>query len=143
MRVVHEQHERPLLCARGEQAERRSPDRKAIPRARRAERERAPERGRLRLRDPVQRAQRRTEQLGQARERDHRLGLDPASSQYSHLARDLGRVFEEGSLSDAWLADERQHAATAVPRLRKQAIERQPLVGAAKQHQPILTSRHS
>ena len=53
----------------------------------------------------------------------------------------LGRVLEQRRLPDPGLADEREHAAAAVPRLRKQAVDRQPLLVAAEQHAPILTSR--
>lgn len=54
----------------------------------------------------------------------------------------VGRVFEQRGLPDPRLADERQYATVAVSGLRKQAIEGQPLVFAAKQHQPSLTSPH-
>ena len=140
MRVVHEQCERPLLRARGQQAERRGPDRKPVSGARGTECKRPGERARLRRRYPVQGAQGGTQQLGQPSERDHRLRLDSAASKDPHPVRARGRMLEQGGLPDPRLPYEPQHPTAAVSRLCKQAIERQPLVSAAKQHRMILAS---
>ncbi len=142
MRVVHEQRKWTVLRAYRQQAQCCGPDREAIPCARRAECKRAAKRARLRRRDPIHRAENRAQQLGQSRERDHRLGLDPAGSQDPHSVGALGRVLEQRGLADPGLADKREHAAVALAGLRKQPIERQLLVFAAKQHQSILTSSH-
>ena len=72
---------------RREQAQRRRADREPVLRGRRPQRERAFERGPLRLRDLLEGAERRTEQLEQARERDPRLRLDPARTQDAHARR--------------------------------------------------------
>ena len=50
------------------------------------------------------------------------------------------RVLEQRRLADPRLADEREHAAAAVPRLGQEPVERQPLLLPAEQHPPILTS---
>ena len=143
VRVVDEQRERRLLGVGGEQAQRRGADREAVARGRRAERERAPERGRLRPGDPVERAERRAQQLGEPRERDLGLRLDAARAQHAHPPGLPGRVLEQRGLADPGLADEREHAALAVPRLGQEPVERQPLLVAAEQHLPILTVRRS
>ena len=109
--VVDQHRDRPLLGVGGEQAERRRADREALLGAGRPERERALERDRLRLRDPVEHPERRAQQLEQRRERDLRLGLDPAGAQQLHPARSARGVLEQRGLADPRLADERQRRA--------------------------------
>lgn len=140
MRVVHEQREGFPLRARGQQAERRGPDREAILGARRAERQRAGKRGRLRRRDPVQNTQHGAQQLGEPSKRDLGLRLDPAGAQDPHPAGVPGGVIEQRGLADPRFADERQHTTAAVSRLTEQAAKREPLLVAAQQHGRSLTS---
>ena len=140
VRVVHEQRERTILRACGQQAERRGPDRKAVAGA-------APARARARprARSPAAAGSGPTRRAPDAAARPGpRTGSPPRTRSRGQCriripSALLGRVFEQGGLADARLADEREHAAAAFPRLRKQAIERQPLVFAAQQHQSILT----
>jgi len=80
VRVVDEDEERRLLGGRGEQAQRGGADGEALARGRARERKRAGERGRLRLRDPLQAAEERPEELREGGEREPGLGLDPETS---------------------------------------------------------------
>jgi hypothetical protein len=138
VRVVDEHGHRLLLGVRGEQAERRRADREPVAGARRAEGERALERRRLRLRDPVEAGQRRPEQLVQPGERDLRLRRDPAGTQQAHPRRPRRRVLEQRGLADPRLADERQHAAASLARVSEQALQRVLLRVATEEHTSIL-----
>ena len=62
-------------------------------------------------RDPVERGQRRAQQLGEPGERNLGLRLDPARAQHPHPVGLRRRVLEQRRLADAGLADEREHAA--------------------------------
>src|SRR5205814_517088 len=104
-----------------------------------AEGERARKRLRLRRRDALDRRQRRTHQLGEARERNLRLRLDPACAQDPHSGRLPDGVLEQRGLADPGLAHERERPAAACARLVEEAVEREPLFLAAEQHGAILT----
>src|SRR3954451_7835038 len=131
MRVVDDQRQWRLLREEREQTERRGADGEALgPRRRRAERKGTGQRLRLSRRDPVEMPERGREQLREPGERNLGLGLDPARANHAHAVSLRRRVVEQRGLADPRLADEREHSAAAVARLREEAGEPPPFGGA-------------
>ena len=134
MRVVDEDDDGAALGEGGQQAQRRGADREPLAGHAGRQRERARERGRLRLRKLVDEDQRGPQQLEQRRERDLRLGLDAAGAQHLHPTRALGHILEQRRLADAGLADERERRTRTVARLRERALDGLALAVAPHQH---------
>ena len=80
-------------------------------RARLAEPERAPQRGRLGLRQRLDERQHRPEQPVQAREGELGLRLDPACHEHLHVGRPVASVGEQRRLADARAAPQHERAA--------------------------------
>ncbi len=92
------------------------------------------ERRRLRRRDPVEHAERRPQQLDSPANGTSASDSIPRARSTRMPSAASGRVLEQGSLSDPRLADEREDAASADPRIREQMVESEPLRVAANQH---------
>ena len=82
----------------------------------------------------MQLAQRREQQLVQAREGELRLRLDPDSAQYPKAPGVVGRVLEQGGLADPRVAPQDQRPAVAVPDIVEQLSEPGTLTLPANQH---------
>ena len=110
--VDHAQH-RAFLGGQREQPEQRGADRQPRLRGGRLELQRAGERRRLGLRQPVAQAEHRLAQLGQAGERQLRLALQAAHPQHRHPAGALDRRAQQRRLPDPGLPAQHDHVAAA------------------------------
>jgi hypothetical protein len=102
-------HEHGLGIA-GDQAEGRRADGEPVTRVPRRQREGATQRVSLRLGDPVDQVQSRTQQLGESGKRQLALTLAAGRLQYASGRPETGHsVLQQGGLADSGLADNGQH----------------------------------
>ena len=138
LQVVH-QHQHPaVLGGRGQQAQRGGRDREPGGGNRRAQRQRPGERVGLGARDPVEPAEHRPEQVGQPRERDLGLGLDPPGPQHQEVAGALLREAQERALADAGVAAHQERPAASRCRMGKQDVDAGAGVLSAEQHPELI-----
>jgi hypothetical protein len=138
LQVVDQHQHAAVLGGRREQAQRGGRDREAGCRHRRAERERPGERVRLGARDPVEPAEHRPEQVGQPRERDLRLGLDPPGPQHQQVAGALVGEPQERTLADAGVAAHKERPAASRTRMGEQDVDAGAGVLSAEQHPKLI-----
>ena len=142
VQVVHHHGDRSALGVAAEQAQHGRADgepvTRIVGRGRSGQRQRRGERLRLDRRDPVQFAERGTDELQQGRERDLGLGLQPGRAQYPHRGEVPDAVVEQRRLPHAGLAGEREHAAGAQAGRGHQPIDRLQLGLPTHQHPPSL-----
>ena len=115
LHVVDDAEQRPLLGHLREQREYGQGNTVEIRGGVLAEPERALERGRLRSRDPLERAERGPEELVERRVRQPRLRLDPSGLERRHVAGFRSRLVQKRRLARPWLADDEQGAAAPIP----------------------------
>jgi hypothetical protein len=126
--VVDQHRDRLLIGERGQQAQRRRPDREPVIRDAGLQRQRRGQRRSLRLGNLVQAAQRGPDQLEQRAERHLRLLLDAAGAQQPHPARLPGGVAEQRRLADPRFPREREQRAGARSRQGERLLDLPPLL---------------
>ena len=130
--VGHRQH--GLALGRGgEQAQHAGGDREAIGDRRRLERQRAAQRLGLDRRDLAAQVEQRREQLGERRERQLGLRLDPARPQHAQPVGMVGEVAQQRRLAHAGLAVDEQGRAAPLPRRLDHAPEPSALLVTSDQ----------
>ena len=147
VQVVDHDGDRAVLGVPADQAQHRRADREPVARLGRAleprgERERGGQRIRLHRRDPVERAERRAQQLQQRPERDLPLRLEAGRTQHPHLVESVDGVVEQRGLSDPGLAGESEHAARSQAGRGHEPVDRLLLGLPTHQHAPSLGARH-
>ena len=133
LQVVGDRQHGLALGRRREQAQHRGGDREAIGDRRRLERQRAAQRLRLDRRDLAAQVEQRRQQLGERRERQLGLRLDPARPQNAQPVGVVGGVAQQRRLAHAGLAVHEQRRAAPLPRRLDHAPEPSALLVTSDQ----------
>ena len=138
-RVVEQGEQRLLVGGVGEKRKNPHADQEPIGLALVRKPERAAERARLRLREPVDPVLDRPQQLVQRGVRKLSLGLDPGRPQHPEVAGHRRCLLEQGGLADAGLAADDQRPAGPEPGCGEKLSEPCQLGLTTDQHASILT----
>lgn len=134
MKIVHEREHRRSFggaCQKGEGAR---VDREALRRRRRAEGERSAKGFGLAWRDSLEVVEQRTYELVKPAEREVRIGFHAPGAQNSHSGSLLGRIGEEGALSDAGLAADDEGVTPALAERFEDRVDARALEVPADDH---------
>ena len=111
--VVHEAGERLILCRISQQAQHRQADQETIRGIPVSHPERSSERIALRPSQPVKSAEHRQAQLVQPGERQLHFRLHAPATEDAEVGRPIGRILQQGCLTDAGLTAHDQDSAAA------------------------------
>src|SRR4051794_26481175 len=82
-----------------------------------------------------------TQHIAQRGKRELALGLESARPKQAHARAALGRMVEQGALSNAGLTEHDQRPAVATPSTIEQFVDPATRFGSAKKHAPIVQRR--